>query len=85
MQALVDRFFLDGLAAAQVLLDAVEMSHLAQDRSATLRGLLACFVRSCVAINSLEASLWKRPLSFSDLGQTTRSQKRPISLPLGRW
>jgi hypothetical protein len=54
MQALVDRttlaaahgvaFSWTGLSAAQVLLDAVEMSDLAQEPSATLRGLFARLV-----------------------------------------
>ena len=47
------------LAAAQVLLDAVEMSDLAQDPSATLRGLLARLVEvaSCVGPASRQGNI----------------------------
>jgi hypothetical protein len=79
-QALVDRTTLaqarggacvgTGLAAMQVLLDAIEMGDLAQDPFAALRGLLARFeeVAACVGPASRQGNLPRVVLEEAPVG-----------------
>jgi hypothetical protein len=68
-----------GLAAAQVLLDAVEMSDLTQDPSATLRGLLARLVKvaSRMGTSPAASACFRLCLMPGILGATRDHRRSP--------